>query len=173
MKDQWIKEFEEFSQGSSESVQVPSSLFSKIKKRLFPNPWVVFGKITAIHAFVGFLSLGICSQFGLNPFNTGYSLSEWFMQKAGHNVCMIFCGIFFVASTYLLANLILNLEELEAIRKFQWLQVGILSIGSLAAFHFFGGEIVMSVALLWLVGAFIGGLISIEGSFRIRRQLYT
>lgn len=171
MKDQWIKEFEEFSQVSSEAVQVPPSLYSKIKKRLFPNPWMVFGKIAAVHAFVGFLSLGICSQFGLNPFNTSYSLSEWFMQKAGHSVCMIFCGVFFIASTYLLANLILNLEELEAIRKFEWLQVSILSMGSLAAFHFFGGEIIMSFALLWMVGAFIGGLLSIEVSYLFRRQL--
>lgn len=171
MKDQWIKEFEEFSQGSSETLQVPPSLYSKIKKRLFPSPWKVFGKIASIHALVGFLSLGLCTQFGLDPFNTTYSLSEWFMKVGGHNICMIFCGVFFISMTYLLANMLLNLEEFEAIRKYGWLQVGILSLGSLAAFHFLGGEIVASFGLLWLVGAFFGGIISIEGSYLVRRQV--
>lgn len=169
-KDQWLKEFEEFSQINSSSVEVPPSLLTKIQKRLFPNPWKVFGKISGIHALVGFLSLGLCTQFGLNPFNTTYSLSDWFMQTAGHSACMVFCGVFFVSMTYLLANMLLNLEEFEAIRKYEWLQVGILSLGSLVAFHFFGGEIVASFGLLWLVGAFIGGILSIEGSYFLRRQ---
>lgn len=171
MKDQWIKEFQEFSEAKPDAVQVPTSLFSKIQKRLFPNPWKVFGKISLIHGVVGFLSLALCTQFGLNPFNTEYSLAHWFMETAGHSACMVFCGIFFVSMTYLLSNILLNLEELEAIRKFEWLQVGILSLASLAAFHFFGGEIVLTFGLLWLVGAFIGGLLSIEGSYFLRRQM--
>lgn len=170
-KDLWMKEFQEFSQIKSESVKTSASLFQSVKNRLFPNPWKVFGKISGIHALVGFLSLGICTQFGLNPFNTTYSLSEWFMRTGGHSVCMVFCGIFFIACTYLLANMILNLEELEAVRKYGWLQIGILSIGSLAAFYFFGGEIVLSFGLFWILGAFLGGLLSIEGSYRLRRQL--
>jgi hypothetical protein len=169
-KDLWMKEFQEFSQINSESVKVPAALFQTVKNRLFPNPWKVFGKIAGIHALVGFFSLGICNQFGLNPFNTTYSLSEWFMRTGGHSVCMVFCGVFFIATTYLLANIILNLEELEAVRKYEWLQTGILSIGSLAAFYFFGGEIILSFGLLWILGAFLGGLLSIEGSYRLRRQ---
>ena len=167
----WMKEFEEFSQIPTESVVVPKSLFESLQNKLFPNQWIVFSKVTGIHVFVGFLSLGVCNQFGLNPFNTNASLSNWFMKTAGHNICMVFCGVFFVGATYFLANLILNLEELEAIRKFEWLQVSILSLGSLAAFYFFGADIVMSFALLWLIGAFLGGLLFIEGSYSLRRQM--
>ena len=169
-KSVWIKELQEFSEVQTQSTKVPPTLFHNLKKRLFPSPWKVFRKISVIHAFVGFLSLGICNQFGLNPFNTTYSLSEWFMKAGGHGVCMVFCGIFFVAATYLLSNLILTLEEIESIRKYQGLQIGILSLGSLAAFYFFGGELVLSFTILWFLGALLGGFISIEGSYFLRRQ---
>lgn len=168
-KEDWLKEFTEFSNISSEQVQVPARSFETIKARLFPSPWFVFGKVTAIHAVVGFLSLAICNQFGLNPFNTSQSLTDWFMRIAGHNFCMLLCGTFFIATTYLLANLFLNLEELESIKRFEWLQTGIIGLISLAAFYFFGAELVGTFALLWIVGAFIGGYLSIESSYRVRR----
>lgn len=170
-KEEWLKEFTEFSNVRTDEVEVPASAFECLKKRLFPNPWVVFGKVTAIHTVVGFLSLAICNQFGLNPFQTEQSLTDWFMRIAGHNFCMLLCGLFFMATTYLLANLFLNLEELEAIKRYEWLQTGIIGIVSLAAFYFFGAELVGTFALLWIIGALLGGLVSIEGSYRLRRAL--
>jgi hypothetical protein len=168
-KDQWIKEFSEFSSLQTDPSQVPTSAFQRIKARLFPNPWVVFGKILALHALVGFCSLSICNQFGLNPFQTSQTLTDWFMSVAGHHVCMIFCGTFFMASTYALANLFLSLEELESIKRFEWLQSAVIAVASLAAFYFFGAQLFASFAALWLLGALIGGLFSIEGSYRLRR----
>lgn len=170
MKDQWMKDFQEFSDIKTNSVQVPPTLFKQIQGRIFPNPWKVFGKILGLQVVVGFLSLAFCTQFGLNPFSIERSLSDWFMKTGGHSVCMVFCGIFFIATPYLLSNFLLNLEELEAIRKVQWLQVGILSFASLGAFYFFGGEIILGFALLWGIGAFIGGLLSIESSYLLRRS---
>lgn len=166
-KENWLKEYTEFN--NSEEASVPPTIFSALKKRLFPNPWMVFGKVLAIHAGVGFLSLGICHQFGLNPFGTEYSLMNWFMKVGGHNFCMVACGIFFMMTTYLLANLILNLEELETFRRHEWLQTGVLGLVSLAAFYFFGAELVATFAGLWILGAFIGALLALEGSYQIRR----
>lgn len=76
-----------------------------------------------------------------------------------------------MATTYLLANLFLNLEELEAIKRYEWLQTGIIGIVSLAAFYFFGAELVGTFVALWIVGALVGGFLSIESSYRIRRAL--
>ncbi len=171
MKDQCKDEFEEFSKIDSSSVEVPPSLFIKIKERLFPNPWKVFVTIAVIQVAVGFLSLAICTQFGLNPFNTEFSLAHWLMKTAGHNVCMFLCGVLFVSLPYLLSNVFLNLEELEVVKKYKWLQVGVLAITSLGAFHFFGGEAVLTFGVLWFLGAFIGGVISIEGSYFLRTQM--
>ncbi len=168
-KENWLKEYTEFT--NSEEISVPPAVFSNLKKRLFPSPSKVFGKVLAIHAGVGFLSLGICHQFGLNPFGTEFSLMDWFMKVGGHNFCMVACGVFFMTTTYLLANLILNLEELETIRRYEWLQTGVLGLVSLAAFYFFGAELVTTFAGLWILGAFIGSIAAIEGSYRFRRQL--
>ncbi len=170
-KEEWLKEFIEFSEMKADQIQVPESAFAKLKKRIFPNPWMVFSKVTAIHVVIGFLSLAVCNQFGLNPFQTNQSLTNWFMKIAGHNFCMLLCGTFFMATTYLLANLFLNLEELESIKRYEWLQTGIIGLASLAAFYFFGAELVGTVTALWIVGAFIGGYVSIEGSYRFRRSL--
>ena len=170
-KAEWLKEFTEFSNIRTEQIQVADSAFAKLKKLLFPNPWVVYGKVTAVHAVIGFLSLAVCNQFGLNPFQTDQSLTTWFMKIAGHNFCMLLCGTFFMATTYLLANLFLNLEELESIKRYEWLQTGIIGLSSLAVFYFFGAELVGTFAALWIVGAFLGGFLSIEGSYRFRRRL--
>lgn len=170
-KEDWLKEFTEFSNIKSEQVQVPAAALESLKKRLFPSPWMVFGKVTAIHAVIGFCSLAICNQFGLNPFQTQQSLTNWFMKIAGHNLCMLLCGVFFMATTYVLANIFLNLEEMESIRRYEWLQTGIMGLISLAAFYFFGAELVGTFALVWFVGGLIGGLLSIEGSYRIRRAI--
>lgn len=133
-KEEWLKEFTEFSNIDTTQVLVPASAFERLKKRLFPNPWLVFVKIAAIHTVVGFLSLAICNQFGLNPFRTTQSLTDWFMRIGGHSLCMLLCGTFFMATTYLLANIFLNLEELESIRRYEWLQTGIIGLVSLAIF---------------------------------------
>lgn len=168
-KDTWLKEYTEFIQ--SDRAHVPSNVFINIKQKLFPNPWIVLGKIFGIHSIVGFLSLAICNQFGLNPFGTDRSLMDWFMNIGGHNFCMVACGVFFMMTTYLLANVILKLEELETIRFHKWLQTGLLGLVSLAAFYFFGAEMVVTFAALWILGAFIGGLVAIEGSYFLRKQM--
>ncbi|MGE0525779.1 MAG: hypothetical protein AB7G93_04770 [Bdellovibrionales bacterium] len=170
-KEQWLKEFTEFSQIDVKDVEVPKAIFKNLRARLFPNPWVVFGKIAGLHVIVGFFSLSICNQFGLNPFQTDQGLTDWFMKVAGHNVCMFLCGVFFVSATYLLSNFLLSLEELEAVRRYEWLQTGVIGLVSLSAFYFFGAELVATFAVLWLIGALLGGLLAIEGSYRLRRQL--
>ncbi len=79
-KNSWINDYNEFLEGDASHLQAPSSLYEKIRARIFPNPWFVFSKVLGIHVVVGFLSLAICNQFGLNPFNTEQSLTDWFMK---------------------------------------------------------------------------------------------
>jgi len=170
-KNEWLKEFTEFSNLNFERNQIPASAYTKLKQRLFPNPWVVFGKVLVIHTIIGSLSLAVCNQFGLNPFNTQQTLTDWFMRIAGHNFCMLLCGTFFMMTTYILANVVLTLEEIETIKRYEWLQTGIFGLISLAAFHFFGAELVGTFIILWFIGALVGGYLSIEGSYRFRRNL--
>jgi hypothetical protein len=168
-KDEWLNELVEFSRLPKS--EAPARVLQRLQTRLFPNPWIVFGKIATLHGLVGFLSLAICDQFGLNPFQTTQSLTIWFMSLAGHHFCMVLCGMFFMTTTYLLANVVLTLEELESIKRHEWLQTSVVCLTSLAAFAFFGAELVGTFVLLWLVGAVSGGLLSIEVSYRLRREL--
>lgn len=171
-RKEWLNDFNEFCNDAG-SVQAPPELYKKLKLRLFPNPWKVFSKVALIHGVVGFLSLGICNQFGLNPFNTTYALNDLFMEIAGHHFCMLACGVLFISTTYFFSNIFLTIEELEAIRKYEWLQLGILSFTSLASFYFFGAELVGTFVGLWLLGAITGGIASIEISFKIRQSALT
>ncbi|MGE4234692.1 MAG: hypothetical protein AB7F43_15390, partial [Bacteriovoracia bacterium] len=59
---------------------------------------------------------------------------------------------------------------LESIKRHQWLQTGVIGLTSLAAFYFFGAELVATFAGLWILGALLGGFFAIEGSYRIRRS---
>lgn len=169
-KDEWLKEYMEFSQIDAGNAEVTDGVYNNLRARLFPSPWLVFGKVVGVHAVVGYLSLAVCNQFGLNPFQTEQSLTGWFMKTAGHNICMLLCGVFFMMTTYLLANFLLTLEELESVRRHEWLQSSVIGLVSLAAFHFFGADLVATFALLWITGAVIGGFFTIEGSYQFRKN---
>lgn len=68
---EWLNEFNEFV--SAEEVPVPEALSQRIllrtEKLMNPSPWLVFFKLLGIHTVFGTLSLSICNQFGLNPFD--------------------------------------------------------------------------------------------------------
>lgn len=166
---EWLEDFKEFV--STESAVVPkevsNQILSKIHSDLNPSAWLVFSKLLGIHLVVGTLSLAICNQFGLNPFQTNFSLSDYFM-KFGHSTCMVFCGVLFIGLTVILGHLVLRREELLVLSKNAPLQVFGLSVLSLAAFIGFGAEIVLSIAALWFLGAMVGGIFAAK--ILIRKQ---
>jgi hypothetical protein len=171
-KNEWLKDFAEYSAlDEAMAPGVPTDLRARLKARLFPNPWIVFSKVAALHLITGTASLAICHQFGLNPFATRHSLADLYMRAFGHQACLFACGLTFVAGTYLLASFFLSLEEFEAIRRTHWLQTGALSIASLMAFWLFGADLASILALLWLAGAALGGVASFEGVYRMKQRL--
>lgn len=155
----WIEEFKDFV-GGGEGVEVPEGLskqlFQYVHKSLNPSPWIVFLKLLGIHAVVGTLSLAICDQFGLNPFNSSFSLSAYFM-KFGHSICMLLCGFLFISLTLVLGRQILRPEEIKVLRQKAFVQIPVLSALSLGAFMIFGGEVALGIGILWLLGAIVGG----------------
>lgn len=164
-------EYQEFMGIDPRVYDIPRSCFVKLKSRLFPNPWRVFGKVAFLHLVFGLLSLLVCNQFGLNPFNTTFSLSNWFIEIGGDMFCMSLCGMLFMGSTYIFSNFFLTLEEFESVKRHKWLQTGVLGLVSLASFYFFGAHLVVAVTLLWLSGVLMGGLLSVELSCYLRQRL--
>lgn len=164
---EWLEEFKEFVQAEGAPVprEVRESIMNRVRADLNPSAWLVFAKLLGVHGIVGTLSLAICSQFGLNPFHTNFSLSEYFMQF-GHSTCMVLCGVLFIGLTVLLGRLLLRREELLVLSRNAPLQIFGLSTLSLAAFIGFGAEIVLGIGVLWFVGAMIGGLVATKAVVR-------
>lgn len=170
--NEWLRDYEEFVNGDGPAV-VPAELkervFKKVQTLVNPSPVLVFLKLMVIHLGVGFLSLSICHQFGINPFNTEYSLADWFMEVGGYYTCMIGCGVSFVSISLFAAGYFLTIEEVNALRRTEFLQSLVLGLISLGIFVVFGTELVLSVALLWLMGSLIGGLFASEAVWRLKR----
>jgi hypothetical protein len=167
---EWMKEYAEFM--NADEVRVPRALNEKVLHQmsglLNPSAWTVFAKLLIIHAVVGFLSLGVCHQFDMNPFGTTYSLSDWLMSMWGHTVCMLGCGIMFVSFSVLAAGYFLSAEEVRALRRTEFLQILALGVFSLLVFAVFGTELALAFAALWLLGAVIGGYLAFEAAWRLK-----
>ena len=167
----WLSEYETFLQSDNVAVpkEISTPVLSKMSKFLNPSAWLVFGKVLGIHLLVGFLSLAVCHQFGMNPFGTNQSLDTWFMAMLGHNGCMIACGVLFTSAGVLTAGYFLKIEELRALKQTQFLQTLALGTVSLALFIIFGAEIALAIAGFWFLGAVAGGILATEFAWKLRR----
>ena len=157
---EWLEDFRDFV--SHEGTPVPENMSRRIldyvHRELNPSPWLVFAKLFGVHTVVGTLSLAICDQFGMSPFNTGISLAEYFM-KFGHSMCMTLCGFLFVGLSVAFAFVILRSEELSVLNRTAWLQVPSLSLLSLVIFTGIGAEVALGIGVLWFLGAMVGGFV--------------
>ena len=158
---EWLEDFNDFVSHKDASVpeELSQKIFSYVHRDLNPSPSKVFVKLTVIHALVGTLSLSICDQFGMNPFNRSFSLSEYFM-RFGHSVCMSLCGFLFLSLSVLIAWFFLRPEELQRLWKTSWIQIPSIAMLSLAAFAALGADLFVGIAGLWFLGAVIGGLLT-------------
>lgn len=166
----WLKEYEAFL--NSESTNVPKDaterVFSRMQELTNPSAWTVFFKILAIHLAVGFLSLGVCHQFGMNPFGTESSLDNWFMAMWGHSTCMIACGTLFLSASILTAGYFLSVEEVKALKRTEFIQALGLGSISLILFAAFGADLAITFAGLWLLGALVGGFLASEMVWKLK-----
>ncbi|MGE3680191.1 MAG: hypothetical protein AB7G93_00605 [Bdellovibrionales bacterium] len=160
---EWLEDFKDFVTAKEVAVpeDVSERILNYIHRDLNPSSWLVFLKLFGIHSVVGTLSLAVCDQFGMNPFNTSFSLSQYFM-RFGHSFCMFLCGFLFLGLTGIFCQVVLRREEFLVLKKNVFIQVFLLSVLSLIFFMVFGVDIVIWTFLLWLIGALLGGLSSIQ-----------
>lgn len=156
-----LREFESFLSATPAEVSTPSTqaILAKNKSAQFQFKTLIFAKLLAIHTVVSFLSLAVCHQFGMNPFNSSISLSDYFMHF-GHSACMLFCGFLFIGSSLVMARLVLHKYEFYIIRKSLVLQVFALCSLSLGVFMMVGAHMSLSIALYWILGAYLGSVLT-------------
>src|SRR5487761_2171922 len=105
---EWIQEFNEFVE--ADSIQPPKhlteSIVTHVRANLNPSSWLVFAKLSAIHAVMGFITLLFCPQFGFG-LTDGMGLMALFM-RFGDQACMLGCGAVFMGGSLLTASLVLR-----------------------------------------------------------------
>ena len=162
-------EFEEFM--SAEAIEVPSELkinvFTEVHQALNPSPFLIFAKISLTHLFVGLFTLLLCPQFGTS-FTSSSGLMGYLM-KYGEAVCMLGCGALFLSLSLLVVSLfVLNRDEMRVLRSNRIGHIGILSTLSLTAFIAFGLTSIEMAGIFWLLGALVGGVVSLELGWKAR-----
>ena len=171
IKNQEIADYQEFLAADGEKIPqtVKDQVFRRISKLMNPSAVIVFFKVLAIHLVVGFFSMSICHQFGMNPFNTERSMSDWMMSVGGHRACMAGCGVVFIGLSLFAAGYFLTIEEVKALKKTELLQTLALGVISLGLFVAFGAEMAVGIAGLWLLGGLIGGVAATQAIWKLKQ----
>jgi len=163
---EWEKDFHEFLDApeAEPSRAVSDRILETVSKDLNPSASMVFLKLLGITAASGVLSLTICPQSGLGQ---GIGLMRFFMQLGPH-VCSIACGAIFISIGIILSFFLLRPEELRVLRRTRFLQLTVLAMTSLLGFICAGAQVLVTIAAFWLFGAMVGGLLTLEVSYRIK-----
>ena len=168
------KDFNDFQ--NSNSKKSPNLLDEKILNSVYtqlePSHASVFAKLFTIQALIGSLTLLFCQQFSLSL--TGNDqLFQFFHRTLGHYGCMTMCGVLFVGAGAIVASYILTLDEIRKIRESKFLYY--FSLSSLVVLVFFlaGAKVYVDIALLWLLGAMLGGISLFELNRAIRFKIIT
>ncbi len=171
-ENEWLKDYEKFLH--SDPIEVPpdlkKSVTLQIQKQMNPRAFQVFLKLIIFHLVTGYLSLAICHQFGINPFNTQFSFDTLMMRYVGHRACMLGCGVLFVSSSFLAAGYFLSVEELKVLKRTGALQTASIALISLGLFISAGAEIALSIALLWVTGAILGGVLTSHIVWKLKQS---
>ncbi len=144
---------------------------SIIKKKLNPPIHEVALKVLTVHLISAIITLSICPQFGKKLFNLDIDLMEVFMHMVGSRYCVILCGAFFIASSFLLNAIILNYDELRIIRTHRHLTIFVIVLISFGSFLMFDPVLFLESTALWFIGAILGGYIALEFANLLKRKI--
>lgn len=151
---------------------INSTVLNMVNSDLNPSHKIVFGKLTLIQGFIGFITMLFCPQFEFSLTNN-YDLFHYFHMTFGHEVCMIICGSIFLGSGAIFASYLLNEGEVNKIKNSKLLYYMALSIVAVTVFILFGAQIYLKLLGFWLIGAIGGGMIAFEFNRVIRKTLLT
>ncbi len=167
-----MNEFSEFVEGDlvAPSKTVDETVTNMVANDLLPATMKVYGKLTLIETFSGFLTLTLCPQFGFglgrhNEFL--HSLHTMTTPSAFY----LFCGLFFVLLGAGMSGLILNHSEISTVGKDRFLFFAIYCILIYLILVFLGPEEFVLSSLVWILGAFLGNVMGFDVIVRLRRAI--
>lgn len=160
-------EYAEF-RSAHASVPAPSALLERVHRDLNPSLTHLLTKISLIHIVSALVTLSVCPQFGFRLIGEGHGLMHYFMAL-GSAGCPLACGVFFLGTSFSLSAFVMNRDELRKLRESRLLILTVLVLASLGFFKVMDGEFFLEFSLFWIVGAFLGGWLTLEGVWRVRR----
>ena len=167
----WEREFTDYL--AVEPVDVPDpvseQLLGRIHSELNPSALTVFTKAVFIQLVVGFVTLLFCPQFGVS-LTSSYGLMPYLM-KYGESACMLGCGALFTSFSFFIASFALKPEEVRALKQHEVLHLISVAILFLFALIYFGGDVALTLGLVWMLGAVVGGALTLETGWALRQSL--
>lgn len=156
------EEFKEFISLSPQNppAQLSDLVRNQVLSSLQPQMRTVLAKFFLIQAFAVALTLTVCPQFGINPLKI-HGLMGIYMQYGPH-FCMLACGVTVLALSFVISGLLLRFEEWKIIKRLEYWIIPGLAFTVLGIFSAAGELVMLELAGLWLLGAFLGGKAALE-----------
>lgn len=172
---EWQSEFNSFMEGESTvpPIRVKELVQGQIFRELNPAPWLINLKMVMVMLVTLPLNLFLCPQFGMGFLEaSGFrSVVMPYIMIFGIYGCMALCGAIFIGTTTLIASFMFRPEDVRTIRNQKLLQFTFLSLLALGSFVCFGADVFFSTGAVWLFGAILGGVASLEVGWRLKIRL--
>lgn len=149
--------------------KISSQILESVHKKLHPNLAHLITKLFLVHLLTAVITLSICPQFGFKIFRLPVNLMNHFMVY-GMPFCNFLCGLFFTATSMIVACIVLKRDELRALR-YQRLLVNLaLLLSSIGFFGIMNPNLFLEFSLLWLLGAIMGITLTLEAAFSLTQN---
>lgn len=157
-----MKEYLTFLRSNKETdspldLKIQNSISSLQKRDIF----FLHLKIIILYIITGFISLSLCPQFGLNPFNRSPELIHMFMSY-GTWTCGLFCGSVFMGVGAVLKFILLGRKDILLLRNIKLINMILMTAFIYGLFMFMGNKnstsfINFSIVFFssWLIGGII------------------
>ena len=167
------KDFQDFiiTKGVNPSEKLSNKIRSYVKNDLNPSHKIVFSKLLGIQTLIGLLTMTFCPQFSLSLTNQ-FELFHYFHHQFGENICVAICGSIFIGSGAIFAVYLLKASEVRKIKESILQYYASISTIALLNFFLLGPETYLTLALYWLIGSTIGGLVMFETNRFIRKEVF-
>jgi len=150
--------------------EIPKHLSEKIlnniHERLHPNKGQLIAKLFFVHLLTAVITLSVCPQFGIKLFKLPINLMHSFMVF-GMPLCNFLCGLFFTATSMMVAALVLKRDEIRFLKHQKIMTSLCLILSSIGFFGIMNPNLFLELSLLWLLGALTGIILTLEVSSRI------
>lgn len=145
---------------------INEKILTEIHGRLVPKLSHVILKLFSVHLMTAVITLTVCPQFGMKLFKLPVNLMNSFMVF-GMPVCYFLCGVFFTATSIMMAAFILKRDEIRALKYNKILAAAALILSSIGFFGIMSPNFFLEFSMLWLIGAITGVVMTLEVSARI------